>query len=166
MFVSRFGKSLAFLLAGVLVFQLTACGTMIYPERRGQTSGNIDPAIAVLDGIGLLFFIVPGLVAFAIDFATGAIYMPRGQKSRKRVDQLRKKLDGRLEVDGDRLVLHLDPEQMTPEVIEAVVGAASGTAFHLDQDNILAYRLDSPSEVPKSFALLAQKPLKVRLSAL
>lgn len=166
MFAFRFGKVLALILAAVLVLQLTACGTMIYPERRGQRSGNIDPAIAILDGVGLLFFIVPGLVAFAIDFATGAIYLPGGQKSHERVDQLRKKLGGRLDVDGDRLVLHLDPEQVTPEVIEAVVGAASGRAFRLDQDDILAYRLDSLSEMPMTFAFLGQGFLPIRLSAL
>ncbi|MEJ2689412.1 MAG: hypothetical protein P8130_05575 [Deltaproteobacteria bacterium] len=53
-----------------------SCGTLIYPQRRGQTGGNIDPGIAILDGIGLLVFIIPGLIAYAIDFSTGAIYLP------------------------------------------------------------------------------------------
>ena len=39
-------------------------------------SGRLDPAIVVLDGIGLLFFFVPGIIAFAVDFGTGAIYLP------------------------------------------------------------------------------------------
>ena len=43
--------------------------------------GKIDPNAVVLDGIGLLFFVVPGLVAFAIDFATGAIYLPPGEET-------------------------------------------------------------------------------------
>jgi hypothetical protein len=30
----------------------------------------------LLDAIGLIFFVVPGLVAFAVDFSTGAIYFP------------------------------------------------------------------------------------------
>ena len=54
----------------------TACGVILYPERKGQVDGRIDPAVAVLDGIGLLFFLVPGVIAFAVDFATGAIYLP------------------------------------------------------------------------------------------
>lgn len=57
------------------------CGTLIYPERRGQRSGRIDPSIAILDGIGVLLFIVPGLVAFAVDFGTGAIYLPGGRRA-------------------------------------------------------------------------------------
>lgn len=54
----------------------SACGVILYPERKGQVDGRIDPAVAILDGIGLLFFIVPGVIAFAVDFATGAIYLP------------------------------------------------------------------------------------------
>ncbi len=64
------------LLSAALVTQLSACGTIFYPERRGQLTGEIDPGVAILNGIGLLFYLVPGLVAFGVDFATGAIYLP------------------------------------------------------------------------------------------
>ena len=64
----------------VLMVQLAGCGTLMYPERRGQTQGQIDPGVAVLDALGLLLFIIPGLVAFAVDFGTGAIYLQPGQK--------------------------------------------------------------------------------------
>ena len=62
-------------MAGTLI-GTTACGVILYPERKGQVDGRIDPAVAVLDAVGLLFFIVPGVIAFAVDFATGAIYLP------------------------------------------------------------------------------------------
>lgn len=58
------------------------CGTILYPDRRGQRAGEIDAGIVLLDAVGLLFFFVPGVIAFAVDFSTGAIYLPRGQKSR------------------------------------------------------------------------------------
>src|SRR5699024_221691 len=64
-----------------LVLELAVCGTIIYPERRGQASCKIDPAVVIMDGIGLLFWAIPGLVAFAVDFATGAIYSPSGRFS-------------------------------------------------------------------------------------
>jgi hypothetical protein len=57
-----------------------ACGTILYPERRGQRGGRIDPAVAVMDGIGLLLFLIPGVIAFAVDFGTGAIYLPGGRR--------------------------------------------------------------------------------------
>jgi hypothetical protein len=67
------------LIGGALILctlsQLVACGTILYPERRGQIGGRIDPAIAILDGIGLFFGVIPGLLAFAVDFITGAIYI-------------------------------------------------------------------------------------------
>lgn len=72
---------LATALSALLIFELSGCGTLIYPERRGQSSGRIDPSVAILNGIGLLFWVIPGLMAFAIDFATGAIYLPSGRYS-------------------------------------------------------------------------------------
>ena len=67
--------------SALLIFELAGCGTIIYPERRGQTGGKIDPAVVIMDGIGLLFWVIPGLVAFAVDFATGAIYTSSGRYS-------------------------------------------------------------------------------------
>jgi len=66
------------LIAGALMLCTSSCGTILYPERRGQAAGRLDAGVAVLDGIGLLLFIVPGVIAFAVDFATGAIYLPAG----------------------------------------------------------------------------------------
>ncbi len=59
----------------------SACGYFLYPERVGQKSGRLDPTIVLLDAAGLLFGIIPGIVAFAVDITTGAIYLPPGQKS-------------------------------------------------------------------------------------
>lgn len=78
---SRLKSLSAAILCGALITQLSACGTIFYPERRGQISGQIDPGVAILNGIGLLIFIIPGLIAFGIDFATGAIYLPDGKYS-------------------------------------------------------------------------------------
>ena len=32
----------------------------------------------LLDAVGLLFFFVPGVIAFAVDFSNGTIYLPDG----------------------------------------------------------------------------------------
>ena len=50
-------------ISAVLIIELAGCGTILYPERKGQKGGRIDPGIAVLDGLGLLFFIIPGVIA-------------------------------------------------------------------------------------------------------
>lgn len=76
-------RSLAAALVPLLIAaQLTACGTILYPERRDQDPGRVDADIVILDAVGLLFFLVPGVIAFAVDFATGAIYLPPGERSR------------------------------------------------------------------------------------
>lgn len=96
-------KALAsILLSTTLVTQLAACGTVFYPERRGQISGEIDPGVAILNGIGLLFYVVPGLIAFAVDFTTGAIYFPdeRYTLTPERLDQA---VDANGEVDPLKL---------------------------------------------------------------
>lgn len=55
---------------------LTGCGTIFYPERKGQISGEIDIKVAAANGVGLLFFLVPGVIAYAVDFSNGTIYLP------------------------------------------------------------------------------------------
>jgi hypothetical protein len=68
-------------LAATLLTQLAACGTLFFPDRRGQIEGKVDPVVVGLDAIGILFYVIPGLIAFGIDFATGAIYLPNDQYS-------------------------------------------------------------------------------------
>jgi hypothetical protein len=79
-----------FLIGGstaVLAAALSGCGTLLYPERKGQSGGRIDPSVAILDGIGLLLFLIPGLVAFAVDFSNGTIYLP-GTKHSSNLDEV------------------------------------------------------------------------------
>ena len=76
----RFTKvTTTILLAAVL--NLSACGYILYPERKGLKAGKLDMAVVILDATGLIFGIVPGVIAFAVDISTGAIYLPGGDKS-------------------------------------------------------------------------------------
>lgn len=69
-------NTLRIFICAVLIVQLTGCGTILYPERKGQTGGRIDTGVALLDGIGLFVFVVPGIIAYAVDFYNGTIYLP------------------------------------------------------------------------------------------
>lgn len=73
--------SLKLLVGIVLVAHFTACGTVLYPERKGQRSGQLDVGVVLLDAIGLLFFIIPGVICFAVDFSNGTIYFPPEHKN-------------------------------------------------------------------------------------
>jgi hypothetical protein len=62
----------------------TGCGLLLHPERQGTKGGNLDPVIVLLDGLGLFFFLVPGIVAFAVDVSTGCIYTGGGGGGKRR----------------------------------------------------------------------------------
>ena len=51
----------------------------MHPERKGQRPGKLDWTVVGLNAVGLLLFFVPGVIAFAVDFATGAIYLPHNR---------------------------------------------------------------------------------------
>lgn len=70
-------QSLRSLMAAGGASCLAGCGTILHSERVHQPhSRDIDWGMAALDGLGLALFFVPGVVAFAVDFYTGAIYLP------------------------------------------------------------------------------------------
>ena len=72
-------KALSLVVVTTLGLQVAGCGTLLYPERRGQSSGHVDTGVAVMDGLWCLVFIVPGVVAFIVDFGNGAIYESGGR---------------------------------------------------------------------------------------
>ena len=86
-----------------LFTQLTACGSIFFPDRRGQIDGKIDPMIAVLDAVGLLFYVIPGLIAFGVDFATGAIYFPPGKTAQIAPQKLQEAIGADGKVDNSKL---------------------------------------------------------------
>ncbi len=120
----------------VLSFTLTvsSCGTLIYPERIGQSRGRIDPAIAILDGVGVLLLIVPGLIAFIVDFATGAIYLPSG-KARHRSERQ----------PDDTLTLHPASGRLDLKTIEDMVRSHTGLPVDLSDPAVLAIPLNGPN---------------------
>ena len=97
-------------LAVTLLSQLTACGSIFYPDRRGQIDGKIDPTIAVLDAVGLLFYIIPGLIAFAVDFASGAIYYAPGETAQVAPEKLKEAIGADGKVDTHKLQTILETE--------------------------------------------------------
>ncbi|MFJ4155228.1 polyribonucleotide nucleotidyltransferase [Pseudomonas sp. NPDC089752] len=97
-------------LIATLLTQLTACGTLFYPDRRGQIEGKVDPVIVALDAIGILFYVIPGLIAFGVDFATGAIYYPGGTTAQVAPEKLREAVTPDGKVDNLKLQAILESE--------------------------------------------------------
>jgi hypothetical protein len=120
-----------------------SCGTIIYPERRGQRTGRIDVGVALLDGVGLLLFVIPGIVAYAIDFSTGAIYLPG---TAPRVDS----------GAGPRVV-RLNPEALDWATISQTIREHTGQDIPLSDPNLLVYQPRQEGiDVQQELAALAQ----------
>ncbi len=138
-------RYLAFLIAAIFLLQVVGCGTIIYPERRGQRSGRVDVGIAVLDGLGLLLFIIPGVIAFAVDFSTGAIYLPGG-KSRAAKD-----LD-----PGELAVISTSPDGLNLAKLDKILMDYTGEEVNLDSNTVLVYEADANKSIEKQLRKLAQ----------
>jgi len=97
-------------LVATLLTQLSACGSIFFPDRRGQIEGRIDPLIAGLDAIGILFFVIPGLIAFGVDFTTGAIYLPQSKTAQIAPEKLHEAITADGQVDTLKLQAILKTE--------------------------------------------------------
>jgi hypothetical protein len=95
-------------LAASLLTQLSACGTLFFPDRRGQIEGRIDPVVAALNAVGILFYVIPGLIAFGIDFATGAIYLPGGVSAQVDPQELHNLVDADGQIDNAKLKILIE----------------------------------------------------------
>ncbi|MCX5698030.1 MAG: hypothetical protein NTU54_08730 [Candidatus Omnitrophica bacterium] len=136
-------KTFDVLACAVLIVQLAGCGTIMYPERKGQRSGRIDVGVAVLDGIGLLFFIIPGVIAYAVDFSNGTIYIPNTARSS-------------LDPKNIKMV-KFDAKHYTNATIEKIIKEETGYTVKLNQDNIKIARLESIDEMMARFAEVLPK---------
>lgn len=117
----KFKKFIGIPLALALTVQLSGCGTILKPERKGQRSGQLDAGIVALNAIGLLFFLVPGVIAFAVDFNNGTIYLPGGSAS----------------VNGDEVNIVYINGDITNEKIEKVILEQTGDIVSLNDSNVL-----------------------------
>lgn len=141
-------KTVSSILAAMLLIQLSGCGYILHPERRGQTGGRIDAGIAILDGVGLLLFVVPGVIAFIVDFSTGAIYYPGG-------------LRGALDPQDMKQCL-FDTEHLSRARLEEIIRTHTGLDVQLDDAHVRVTRLESLTGLPRRLASL-QPALGVNL---
>ncbi|QDU39394.1 hypothetical protein Mal4_37380 [Maioricimonas rarisocia] len=114
----------------------SGCGTILYPERRGQPAGKIDWTVAALNGVGMLFFFVPGIVAFAVDFATGAIYLPSDGYGQTLPEPTGRKLR----------TVHLPHAQPSLAEIEAAVSRETDQPVRLQPGGYQARELETLDE--------------------
>lgn len=138
----------------VLFINMSACGYFLYPERVGQQGGRLDPAIVVLDAAALLFGILPGVVAFAVDITTGAIYLSPGQKSvlekhSRHITPHKIRINGNQLRPAEKNEISID-QFKTAQHLSRILG------YPVSADNIQYYKamdLTSAVEVMPAFAM-------------
>jgi hypothetical protein len=133
----QFASMLHVVVLAVLIIQMTACGYFLYPERRGQRHvGRIDPAIAVLDALGLIFFIVPGVIAFAVDITNGTLYLPGSHHHSS------------ASTEKDHIkVIRVNPGVLNEKMIQELVKHHTGISIRLDQRNVEIYELNRSENI-------------------
>jgi len=142
--LTRAGLVLALLVA--VVFQ-TACGTILHPERKGQPAGRIDPAIAILDGLGLLLFVIPGIIAFAVDFGNGTIYLPPEESS----------ANGEPSTAEARKI-HVNPDKLTRQKLASVIEKHTGRSVTLTERDMRVLRQQDSQAAMKQIIERSQQP--------
>jgi hypothetical protein len=123
-------------LAVCLAIQTASCGTILYPERVGQPAGRVDPGVVALDAVGLLVFFIPGIIAFAVDFSNGTIYLP----------------PERIASSGptnDRLLhtVQVNPAELTSQRLEAILQEHTGQPIHLQAGGYRVARVNDVQDL-------------------
>lgn len=120
-----------------LLMQSTGCGYILYPERRGQGAGQIDPAVAIMDGLGLLLWILPGVVAFAVDYTNGTLYLPGGKKG--------------ADIDMPDIEIQVvnKADLRDREKLEALLSKELGYPVDLDAASVRVHRYENGSDAIK-----------------
>ena len=136
-------RKVKFVVSIVLIgffINLIACGTIMFPERKGQRAGRLDPSIVILDAVGLLFFIIPGFIAFAVDFDNGCIYLPGGKHSNKTTNDIK--------------IVRFNPRSTSPSDLARLVEQNVGKKVEFTDKRMLAYGLDKTQD-PRTLVLNA-----------
>ena len=115
--------------------QLAGCGTIFWPERKWQPPGRLDPKVVALDAVGLLLFFIPGVIAFAVDFNNGTIYLPPESQANAGSSP------------HGWTPVRTSSKSPTSEEIEGIVRQRTGKSIRLQAGRYRATKLDSPQEL-------------------
>ena len=121
------------LAVGWLAAASAGCGTLMYPERRGQSrTGGIDWTVAGMDAIGLVLFLVPGVIAFAVDYHNGSLFLPVGSASTSGKRTLR--------------TVKLSGPHPSRKEIAAALSIETGEQLVLDEGAFITRRMETVDE--------------------
>ena len=128
-------QCLAGLVIAALSLQMAACGTILYPERKGQKSGRLDIGVVLLDGVGVLCFIIPGVIAYVVDFNNGTIYVPGTKAKEAGPDR------------QDIKTVEFDALNLTPDVLRNIIREETGYNPDWQDKRLRVIKLKNKDEI-------------------
>ena len=146
-------NALRLLVCAVFTMQLMGCGTLMYPERRGQRGGKLDVGVTILDAVGLLFFIIPGVIAFCVDFSNGTIYLPEHRMMTS------------FNIKDFRQV-RFDPKHTSLASLEKIIKNETGQDVKLASENVKVTKLASLNDMVVQFAKIKSVNQNVQIALL
>jgi hypothetical protein len=119
-------RVLAAFVLGLILVSSSGCGTLLHPERMdAKPSRELDTRVVILDCLWLFAGIIPGVVALAVDFTTGAAYFSEGEVELSAGDEVSVNIYGKAPADAEvalRLV-NADGRDLTrPDRANVVAG--------------------------------------------
>ena len=140
------------------VISINGCGSVLYPERvRTHHSRDIDWRVVALDGLGLILFFVPGVIAFVVDFYTGAIYLPPQRAASYRppasdpLQATAQPPDGTLS-EGHFEKVSVPAETLNQATIETTVARHTGKKVSLEDESARVSPLPDLDHYPDQLA--------------
>lgn len=124
----------------------SGCGTILYPERRGQPAGRLDWKVVLLDGLGLIFFFIPGVIAFAVDFLNGTIYLPPSSTYQPPCDPTPVTRGQSEEQPAQLKKIRVARSELTPGRIEQIIAEQTGKSISLDDGDYVTQEMKSIDE--------------------
>jgi hypothetical protein len=87
---------------------------------------------------------LPGLVAFAIDFSTGAIYLPpeKGGSDSAEAEQAR--------------VIYVDPDSLDRQTIEKILTERTGVSVRLDREDLVVSEMKESRDFLERYDALVE----------
>lgn len=137
--ISRRQILIRFMIPSMIAVTGSGCGTLLYPERRGQPrGGKVDWTVVGMDSIGLFFFFIPGVIAFAIDYGNGSLFLPPEHTS----------FDGQPIPEASYRQVSLGEGRPTEEAIEAALLQERQVQIRLSEVKVIRRPLPSLTEFP------------------
>ncbi len=114
--------------------------------------GQIENARAHMDGIDRLFFVVPELVVFVVDFHEKAVYLPPLEMSDNG-----SQVDDGLGQATELQKVTIEADRLEAKVIEGIVEAGTGRRVHLEDDDLLIIAYKEPVDIGDTFLRLGRE---------